>query len=149
MSEKTPSLDKTLPPPPVPGVIAIATEPDPNELVSIFNKNPPGGDVVHHVYEDVKNGDGAVVSRRPKIEWRAHGRDFSNVPRWVAGLWKRQFPGIIVDGTDVSKGRSSTPATNERVAAVEGENVELKKRLANMEAMIAELQRAPTGDGKS
>jgi len=118
----------------------ILPEPDRNELVAIFNKNPPGGDFVHHVYEDVKAEDGRVVGKKPKAEFRAVARGFSHVPRWVAALWMKQAPGTIVDAAGVGQ-RSSAPVQSERVAAVEAENSELKTRLLNMEKMISELQR--------
>jgi hypothetical protein len=125
--------------------VAVTAKPDPDALVSIFNKNPPGGDYVHHIYEDKKREDGTPIGRRVVAEYRASGREFSNVPRWVAEFWKRMYPGIIVDGTEVSKSPAAPPASNERVAALEGENSELKRRLENLEGMIAELQRSPEG----
>jgi hypothetical protein len=123
----------------------VAAEPDRNELVSIFNNNPPGGDFVHAIYEDVKRSDGTISARKVVAEYRAPGRDFSNVPRWVADLWKKQFPGVIRDGAEVSRGGRAAPVANERVSALEGENAELKKRLDSLEALIAELQGAPGG----
>lgn len=127
-------------PEPAKEAASVAEAPDRNELVAIFNKNPPGGDFVHHVYEIVKAEDGRVIGQKPKAEFRAVARGFSHVPRWVAALWMKQAPGTIVDAAGVGQ-RSSSPVAVERVSALEGENSELKTRLANMEKMIAELQK--------
>lgn len=124
------------------GAAAVNAEADLNKLVSIFNKNPPGGDFVHHVYEPVYNEDNKVVRKKVKTEWRIGGRQFANVPRWIATLWMKQNPGSIVSGESVSKGASAPPASNERVQALEGENSELKTRVANMEKMLADLKEA-------
>jgi hypothetical protein len=121
---------------------AVAAAPDPNELVSIFNRNPPGGDFVHHIYEDVKNGDGTVVQKKRKLEWRARAREFANVPRWVAELWKHQSPATIVDGSQVSKGAPAPAQDPEVVKALVGENADLKTRLSNMEKMVEDLRKA-------
>ena len=130
---------------PTPAAIAAPTEPDRNELVSIFNKNPPGGDFVHHIYEPVKDSEGRIIRDRVKTEFRAAGRDFSNVPRWIAELWKKQNPGIIVDGQSISRGNAAIPVPSEQVSAALAENAELKKSLANLESMVAELQTNPEG----
>lgn len=131
---------------PAPDDVAILEQPDQDELVSIFNKNPPGGDFVHHVYTPIKNGDGTVVGRKVASEFRAEARNFSNVPRWLAELWKKQAPHAIVDGQAVSRGKSAPPASSEEIAGLKSENVELKKRLDNMAAMIEELRKSPGGD---
>ena len=122
--------------------------PDRNELVSVFNKNPPGGDFVHHLYEDVTNGDGAVVKKRVKTEYRLAGRSFGHVPRWVAELWMKQAPHQVISGEEASKGAPVAPAQTERVAALEGENADLKKRLANLEKLTENLRADPTGEAK-
>jgi hypothetical protein len=140
-----PSSDPT-PEAPVVETAAVA-EPDPNELVSIFNRNPKGGDFVEHVYEDIKNGDGNVIKRKAKIEWRAVGSGFSTVPRHVAEKWKRMFPTAIVDSSEVTKARAPAPADVELTKAALAENADLKVRLLNMEKMISDLQRAQATGG--
>lgn len=115
-------------------------KPDPNELVSVFNHNPPGGDYVHHLYEEVRTEDGRIVARNRKTEFRAVAQGFSNVPRWIAELWKRLAPDAIVDGQTVAKGAKAPPASSERISALEAENADYKTRLANMEKMLAELK---------
>lgn len=125
---------------------AGAADPDPNELVSVFNKNPPGGDYVHHTYEDLKTADGVVIKKKEKLEWRVGGRSFAHVPRWIAALWMKQAPGIIIDGAKAAAGAPQKPLDAARVSALETENTDLKTRLGNMEFMIAELKAAQKKD---
>ncbi len=130
---------------------ALAAQLDPNELVPIFNHNPPGGDYVHHLYEDVKvideNGKERVTGRKRVAEFRAVGRGFSNVPRWVADKWKKMFPGVVVDAASV--GRSTVPTiAPEQIASVVNENAALKARLDSMQKVIDALQAAPAAPAK-
>jgi hypothetical protein len=111
-----------------------------DELVQIYNKNAKGGDYVHDVYQDIVNSDGRVIEKHVTKRYRSEAGAFAQVPRWVADLWKKQAPGVIVDSADVGAPSTGFQVPNDRVLKVEAENADLKNRIAVLEDAIKALK---------
>jgi len=115
-----------------------AARPDPkDEPVSIFNRSPKFGDVVHDIYEPIIAKDGTTVGQRVKISYRAEAGAFCKVPRYIAELWMKQNPDRIVTADSVGAPKGHNP---ERVSILEKENVALTERLKNLEGLVEQLR---------
>lgn len=108
-------------------------------LVPVFNKSPKGGDYIHLVFEEVKDGQGRVVGRKLVREWRAQAGVFSKIPEWLARLWKRQAPEMIVDADAVGAPDDHRPR-HEEVVKLEQQHADDERRIENLERMVAELK---------
>lgn len=111
-----------------------------DELVSVYNKSPQGGDFVHEIYEKIMDEDGKRVLQCVVVKrWVAEAGKFTQVPRWLALLWKRQHPKAILDGDKVGQPSNALQVKDEKIRRLESQNQEYETRLKNMEQMVARL----------
>lgn len=117
MAAKTPSNS------PVATTTAPETKGAP-DLVRLYNK------VERSFVHEVTDEEGKVKKHI------LHAGAFATVPKEIAALWLRMFPGQVVDA-------------GEAVASINGSRAELaaaQKRIAELEAQLAEAQKPKSAD---